>query len=193
MRNRSALGAGEEDVALSLRHPQPLTFNGKLPHNLLMWKDSSFGNGEARRSRTRFVAMICGSAVAWGSNKLQSSVALSTAEAEYMALSATTQEVIFLRQLLTNQGEPLKGPTPIYADNERCEALATNDIMSAKTKHIDIRHHFVRDLVKSKAIEIVLISTSEMLADILTKNTLPTRDHKKHTDRMLSGTYRGPT
>ena len=136
--------------------------------------------------------MICGSAVAWGS-KLQSSVALSNAEAEYMALSAAAHEVIFLRQLLTSLGEHVKGPTPMYEDNERYEAMATNDITSAKTKHINIRHHFVRDLVKSKAIEIVLISTSEMLADILTKNTLPTREHKKHTDRMLSGTYRGLT
>jgi hypothetical protein len=110
-----------------------------------------------------------------------------------MALSAAAQEVIFLRQLLTNLGEPVKGPTPMYEDNEGCETLVTNDITSAKTNHIDIRHHFVRDLVKSKAIEIVLISTSEMLADILTKNTLPTGEHKKHTDRMLSGTYRGPT
>ena len=110
-----------------------------------------------------------------------------------MALSATAQEVIFLRQLFTNLGEPVQGPTPMYEDNEGCEALATNGITSAKTKHIDIRHHFVRDLVKSKAIEIVLISTSEMLADILTTNTLLTGEQKKHTDIMLSGTYRGPT
>ena len=78
-------------------------------------------------------------------------------------------------------------------DDEGCEALAANDITSAKTKHIDIRHHFVRDLVKSMAVKIVLISTSEMLADILTKDTLPTGEHKKHTNRMLSSTYRGPT
>ena len=95
--------------------------------------------------------MICGSAVAWGS-KLQSSVALSTTEAEYMALSASAQEVVLLRQVLTNLGEPLKGPTPIYEDSEGCETLATNDMKSAKTKHIDIRHYFVRDLVKSKTL-----------------------------------------
>ncbi len=81
-----------------------LTFNGRLPLKLLMWQDSSFGDGDARRSRTGYVAMMCGSAVAWGS-KLQASVALSTAEAEYMALSTSAQEVVFLRQLLTNLGE----------------------------------------------------------------------------------------
>ncbi len=64
-----------------------ITFNGLLPFKLLMWQDSSFGDGDARRSRTGYVAMMCGSAVAWGS-KLQASVALSTSEATYMALSA---------------------------------------------------------------------------------------------------------
>jgi hypothetical protein len=87
-----------------------------------------------------------------------------------MALSTSSQEVIFLRQLLTNLGEKVKGPTPMFEDNEGCESLATtNDITSAKTKHIDVRHNFVRDLVKSNAIEIVWIPTAEMIADILTK------------------------
>jgi hypothetical protein len=94
-----------------------LTLNRKFPQNLLRWQYSSFGDGEARRSRTGYVAMICGSAVAWAS-KLQSSVALSTAEAEYMALPASSHEVVFLRQLLTNLGELLKISTPTYEDNE---------------------------------------------------------------------------
>ncbi len=135
--------------------------------------------------------MICGSTVAWV-NKLQSSIALSSPEAEYMALTTSTQEVVFLRQLLTNLGELLKSSTPLYEDNEGCEALTTNDITSVKTKHIDIRHHFVCDLVKSKALKIVWISTSEMIDDIPKKDPLPTREHKKHTDRMRSDTFHGP-
>jgi hypothetical protein len=68
---------------LSCTFNHSLTFNGKLPHHLLMLQDSSFCDGEARRSRHGFVAMICGSiTVAWGS-KLQSSIGLSTAEAKY--------------------------------------------------------------------------------------------------------------
>ena len=126
-----------------------ITFNGRLPLKLLMWQDSSFGDGDARKSRTGYVAMICGSAIAWGS-KLQPSVALSTTEAEYMALSAATQEVVFLRQLLINLGEVVGGPTPMFEDNQECEALATNTMTTSKTKHIDTRHHFVRDLVKLK-------------------------------------------
>jgi hypothetical protein len=80
----------------------------------------------------------------------------------------------------------------MYEGNEGCEALATNDITRAKTKHIDMQHHFVRRLVKSNVVEIVWISTSEMITKILTNNTLPTAEQKKHTDRMLSGIYLGP-
>jgi ethanolamine utilization protein EutP (predicted NTPase) len=136
--------------------------------------------------------MMCGSSITWGS-KLQTSVVLSNTEAKYMALSTLAQEVIFIRKLLTNLGERPEGPTPTFEDDEGCESLATNAITSAKTKRIDIRCHFVRDLVKSKALEIVWISTSEMIADILIKNTLPTSIHKKHTDIVISGIYSGPT
>jgi len=62
-----------------------------------------------------------------------------------------------------------------------------------KSKHIDIRHHFVRDLVATtKVLSIVWIESAEMIADILTKNTIPAAIHKKHKDKMLSGTYSGP-
>ena len=65
-----------------------------------------------------------------------------------MALSTAAQEVVFLRQLLINLGEVAGGPTPMFEDNQGCEALATNTMATAKTKHIDIRHNFVRDLVE---------------------------------------------
>ena len=112
-----------------------LTFNGRLPLRLLMWQDSSLRDDEARRSRTWYVAMMCGSAIAYAS-KLQPSVALSTTEAEYMAMSASAQEVVFLRQLLINLGEVAGGPTPMVEDNEACEALAINTVTTAKTKHL---------------------------------------------------------
>ena len=80
----------------------------------------------------------------------------------------------------------------MFEDNEGCEALATNNITTAKTKHIDIRHHFVRDLVTDKTLEIVWLSSTKMVADILTKCSLPTSEHKKHTDRMLGGDYSRP-
>ena len=71
-----------------------ITYNGKLPSKILMWQDASFGDGDAIRSRTGFVAMMCGSVITWG-GKLQPTVALSTIEAEYMAMSASAQELRF--------------------------------------------------------------------------------------------------
>jgi hypothetical protein len=168
-----------------------ITYNGQLSPEILMWQDSSFDDGDARRSRTGFVAMMCGSVITWGS-KLQPTVALSTVEAEYMALSASAQEVAFLRQLLVTLGEPLTGPTPMFEDNKGADSLANNKMTTFKSKHIDIRHHFVRDLVTANVLSIVWIGSAEMIADILTKNTLPAALHQKHTDMMLSGTYSGP-
>ena len=109
-----------------------------------------------------------------------------------MALLASAQEIAFLRQLMITLGEPIKGPTPMFEDNTWADSLAINKMITFKSKHIDIRHHFVRDLVAVKDISIVWIEYAEMIADILTKNTIPAAIHKKHTDMMLSGTYSGP-
>jgi hypothetical protein len=73
-----------------------ITFGGDIFTETITWKDSSFANGYNKRSRTGFVSMMCGGTVEWGS-KLQSTVAISTMEAEYMALCASAQEVLFLR------------------------------------------------------------------------------------------------
>jgi hypothetical protein len=72
-----------------------------------------------------------------------------------MALAASSQETMFLRQLLPTFGCPVSDPTPTYKDNMRCIALATSDMTPSKTKHIDIKHHFIRDLIKKGAISIV--------------------------------------
>ena len=77
-------------------------------------------------------------------------------------------------------------------DNQGCTALAENPMTSQKSKHIDIRYHFVRDLVKSKVMVMEYCETTNMLADALTKFSLPTSLFLKHVGRMLSGTYSGP-
>ncbi len=79
----------------------------------------------------------------------------------------------------------------MFEDNAGADSLATNKMTTFKSKHIDIRHHFVRDLVAAKVLSIVWIESAEMIADILTKSTIPAAVHKKHTDRMLTGTYSG--
>jgi hypothetical protein len=124
-----------------------LSFTSSISPKILIGQDFSFADGVDRRSRTGFISMMCGDLVSWCS-KLQKSVALSTSEAEYMALAASSQKVIFLRQLLPTIGYPLIGPTPTYEDNESCIALASNDMTTSKSKHIDIKYHYIRDLIE---------------------------------------------
>ena len=149
------------------------------------WQDASYGDGPNMRSRTGFLVTMCGAAVLWGS-RLQPSVALSTVEAEYMALAAAAQEVCFLRQLLKNLGMEINKATAMMEDNKGCVALASNAMTTNKTKHINIRFHFVRDLVKDGTVELTWCPTENMLADILTKFSLPAARHKKLAMLMLN-------
>ena len=111
--------------------------------------NASFGDGKQRMTCTAgFVIMMCGAATASGSH-LQPTAALSTIEAQYMALAAAAQEVMFLRQLLTSVGIVERQPTRMFKDNKGCISLATNAMTTGKTKHIDIHLHFLRDLVQN--------------------------------------------
>ncbi len=109
-----------------------------------------------------------------------------------MALSASSQEVMFLRQLLPTFGCPITGPTITYEDNDSSISHAKTIMTTSKSKHIDIRYHYIRDLVTQGSISIVWCPTADMLADILTKFSLPTSVHLKHAHRMLSGSNSGP-
>jgi len=84
--------------------------------------------------------------------------------------------------------------TPTITDEhiESYFSLATNDMTTSQSKHVDIKYHYIRDLVKQDAISIIWCPISDMLADILTKFSLPSSVLLKHACRMLSGTYPGP-
>ena len=162
-----------------------LKYDGSSSPLPTAWQDSSYGDGPDMRSRTGFVVTMCGAAVLWGS-RLQPSVALSTVEAEYMALAAAAQEVCFVRQLLKCIGIQLQQPTIMLEDNKGCLALATNAMTTNKTKHINIRFHFVRDLVRDKIVKLEWCPTAEMMADILTKFSLPAARHAKLALMMMN-------
>ena len=131
--------------------------------------DADWGSDtDTRRSTTGYVFRLNGAAISWGS-KIQHTVALSTAEAEYMAASAATQEALHLRLLLTDLGyaQPC---TVLFEDNQPCIDIAKNPVTSSRTKHIDIRVHFVREHIKSGEIVLKYLATEFMIADCLTKN-----------------------
>ena len=96
-------------------------------------------------------------------------IALSTAEAEYAALSGAAQECLWLRQLEVELGCPPEGPTLIFEDNQSTIAMAKNPQFHGRAKHIDIRHHFFREQVANGTIKLDYCSTTDMTADIITK------------------------
>jgi len=106
--------------------------------------------------------------VAWKS-KRQATTALSTTEAEYMASADATRQAVWLRQLLKDLGQGLEGPLPILNDNNAAILLSKNPVNHDRSKHIDIRHHFLRDKVSDNAIDLSHVPTEDNLADILTK------------------------
>jgi hypothetical protein len=137
------------------------------------------GDLDERKSTTGYAFYIGDGVVSWNS-KRQPTVALSTAEAEYMAAAQATKESLWLKQLLSELGFTHSEAVSIQSDNQGCIALTKNPAYHSRTKHIDIRHHFIRDTVESGEIELQYCATDEMVADVLTK-ALAREKHEKHT------------
>lgn len=137
--------------------------------DIIAYSDSDWASDvDKRRSCSGFVITMSGGAICW-SSKRQPIVALSSTEAEYIALSATACETIWLIQLANELKQRKDGKAIIHCDNQSAIKLSLSDAYRPRTKHIDIRHHFVRELIDAKTIEIVYISTNQMAADSLTK------------------------
>ncbi|KAG3176917.1 hypothetical protein PC128_g17075 [Phytophthora cactorum] len=138
-----------------------------------------------RKSTSGYTFMLMGAPVSWGSKK-QSSVSLSTSEAEYIALSLAIQEGKWIHRLLceilaaTNEtGPELK----IREDNQSCIKMTKNPVNHGRAKHIDIKYHHIRDEVKRGEVKLEYCETSLMLADIMTK-ALPGPRHMDLTTAL---------
>ena len=111
---------------------------------------------------------MAGGPISWLSKK-QATVALSTSEAEYVSVSAATQEAVWLRRLLTDIQAVPEGPTLIMEDNQGAIGIAKNLIQHARTKHIDIRYYYVHEALQQGIIRLSYCPTDKMIADLLTK------------------------
>ena len=131
--------------------------------------DASWGDPDQdRKSTTGFLCRLGSSPVSW-SSYTQSSVARSSTEAEYMALSDATQEVVWLHRLLNELGLS-QSAAVVFEDNQGCIKLAQNSSgINRRTKHIDVRYHYVKHVVHSGIITLKYCTTRSMVADILTK------------------------
>ena len=105
-----------------------------------------YGFSDTFCSTSGYVFKIANSTVSW-SSKRQSSVAKSTTEAEYIALSLAAQEAIWLRRLLFDVGYEMDSPTTLYEDNQGAIELPKNPKSHNRTQHIDISYHFIRERV----------------------------------------------
>lgn len=135
------------------------------------------GDLNDRKSTSGYVFNICGSPVSWRSKK-QTCVALSTAEAEYVALTSAAQEAVWLSSLLAEIERKEKEATIIYDDSQSALAMSKNPQFHGRAKHIDIKYHYVREQVDKGTVQLQYCPTEEMLADILTKG-LNRKPHEK--------------
>lgn len=148
---------------LKLRYTKPTEYQ------LEMYSDADWGSEiDDRKSCSGFVIKLCNGAICWGS-KRQPITALSSTEAEYIALSTSVREILWLKQLAGEIDEHLNGHANVYCDNQGALRLAETEAFRPRTKHIDIRYHHIRELVEKGVINIDYVSTEVMTADSLTK------------------------
>ncbi len=125
-----------------------------------------------RRSISGYCFFFNGSLISWSSTK-QRAIALSSTEAKYYALTHALKEAIWMRIFCSLLKFPFTTPFPLFSDNQAALSLSTSESVSARSKHIDIKHHFIRSHIKNGSFSVNWIETSEMPADIFTKPLLP--------------------
>uniref|UniRef100_A0A2N9FV76 Reverse transcriptase Ty1/copia-type domain-containing protein n=1 Tax=Fagus sylvatica TaxID=28930 RepID=A0A2N9FV76_FAGSY len=139
------------------------------PMSLTAFTDADWaGNPVDRRSTTAFLVFLGNNLITWSSKK-QSTVARSSTEAEYRSLAVGAAELAWLRMLLCDFGIFLNSPPIIWCDNLSAISLASNPVFHARTKHVEIDYHFVRERVIRGDLKVHYIPTEDQLADLLTK------------------------
>jgi hypothetical protein len=146
-----------------------IQFNSGQNSAIELFSDADWGNSpDDRRSVTGYLSMFSGGVVTWNSKK-QPTTALSSMEAEYMALASAVREALWLRTLLAEIHSTPNLPTHISVDNHGTISFAENSGFHARSKHIDVRHHFIREKLASHEVSVSYCPTSENTADLFTK------------------------
>lgn len=149
--------------------------NGNV--NIKGYCDADWANNTTdRRSYTGYCFMLSGAVISWGCKK-QRTVALSSTEAEYMAITEGCREAVYLLNL-QNEITGLMYTISMYNDNQSANKLSENSVFHNRTKHIDVRYHYCREVISKKIVKIYYLTTEEMPADILTKSLVSVKHHK---------------
>lgn len=151
--------------------------------NLHGYCDSDWaGDGDSRKSVSGYCFSLGSGIVSWISKK-QPTVALSSTEAEYKAACFAACEAVWLRRILADLGVKVATATTLQCDNQSCMAIAKNPVFHARTKHIEIQYHYVRELIEDEIIELEYCPTLDNQADIFTK-ALTTNLYYQHQQQL---------
>jgi hypothetical protein len=165
---------------------KPVNTKGRF-WEISAYSDSDWASMENnRKSVTGFVVFVNGVLISWKS-KQQEVIAKSSTEAEYIALATVCTEVIFIKQLLESINIGVKTPIKINVDNTGAIMLLENESILHRTKHIDVRVHFIRDLKDDVIIHVEYVNTTFNLADPYTKNVTG-KDHHRLTSGYMTNT-----
>nr|XP_034896856.1 secreted RxLR effector protein 161-like [Populus alba] len=152
--------------------------------DLMGFTDNDYaGDQDDRKSTSGYVFMLGTGAVSWSSKK-QPIVTLSTTEAEFVAAASCACQAIWLRRILEEIQFKQQGATSIYCDNNSTIKLSRNPVLHGRSKHIDVKYHFLRDLAKDEVINLIFCRSEDQMADIFTK---PLKTSLFHKLRKLLG------
>ncbi|KAD0618051.1 hypothetical protein E3N88_43979 [Mikania micrantha] len=133
------------------------------------YSDSDWaGSIDDRKSVSAYGFNIGSGAISWCVKK-QNSVALSSTEAEYISATAATCQAVWLRRILEDLGFKQMEATTIWCDSRSAIHLSKNPALHGRSKHIELKHHFIRDMVAQKQVELKFCNTEDQTADVLTK------------------------
>lgn len=150
------------------------------------WVDSDFASDiDTRKSMTGYLMVLNGGPISWKASR-QGGVTLSSSEAEFVAASQAGQEVLYLRALLKGFAYLQHGPTEIWEDNASCILMSENPTNRERSRHVDVRVHFLRDMVRDGSVKLIKCAGTQNVADALTKS-LPRPAFHKHRE-FLKGT-----
>ncbi|PKU77029.1 Retrovirus-related Pol polyprotein from transposon TNT 1-94 [Dendrobium catenatum] len=186
---QAPLNSNFDDLKRLLRYIQGSTSTGIPLHrdNIILhgYVDADWANNTLDRKSISGYCNFLGKSLISLQAKKQSTVARSSTEAEYRALASEASEVIWLRRLLADFHLPQTSPTTIYCDNTSAIALANNPVYHAKTKHIDVDCHFIRDCIRSNQLVVHHICTKDQIADVFTK-PLPISRFKLLCNKLIT-------
>jgi len=146
-----------------------IRYNKNKEVQLLGYCDSDWGGCVDDMKSTSGYTFSLGSGMFSWSSKKQESVAQSSAEAEYISAATATSQAIWLRRILEDIGKKQEKATEIFCDNKSAIAMAKNPVYHSRTRHIAIKHHFIREAIEEGEIELNFCRSEEQIADILTK------------------------